>query len=187
MPRQAALVVWGIGSVLLLLALAYGSLLLSQDPLGHPLSTFLPWPVACSTRDCITTTQWQRYHAIQTTFAQATGESPRTAPEVLTTLLRQHLVEHAFLQSPVSLLDAQRYRTDVLHLPDDKIKELTTLTPAEYDALVVVPFLEQEALRTQLKVESTDELYVHLSRSRWIGVFPKGWWWNRERALVETK
>lgn len=108
--------------------------------------------------------------------------------ESLTTAVRAHLVEEAFARAPVNLQDAKRYRETVLRLPvDSELLAEMGFTADEYDRVVLLPFLLQEALRQQYRAESIDELYRILEKQRGLWVLPRGLVWNSEIAAVERQ
>lgn len=152
--------------VVIVLAL-YLWLLASSDPLQNPIAHLLPWPVACTTRGCVTTRSWAEHHDAQTTFAASTQSEVPGREEILTSAIRAHLLRHASLRSPVTEADARRYREEVLKIKSEElVQEAAGISGKEYDRLVLVPFLQQEALRQQHNVESTEELYRTLTAER---------------------
>lgn len=145
-------------------------------------------PAACSTRGCVTRQTWERQQAAASQFAQATNSQAPTPAEALTTLIRQHLVRYAVVQSPVSLVDAARYREEILNLKETgQLQGALSLSLAEYDERIILPFLQQEALRAQYKVESTDELYAALGRERHIFLFLRNFKWDKSTGKVVAK
>lgn len=139
------------------------------------------WPVACSTRGCVTTRDWARQYTTAEKFAELTGAKAQTPEEALTSSVRQHLLAHAFFKSPVTFSDARRYREQVLNVNKvDFLQEKLGLTGEEYDEFVILPFLEQEALRQEQKVESTDELYRLLAKDRFILLLSWQYRWDRQ-------
>lgn len=178
--------------VLLLVLLIFGgswvSILLSHNPVEHPLAHVFPWPVVCTTRGCITSRAWVRQQELVAAFVGAVGKPVPAPEEALTTLVRQHLVDKALVQKPVTLEDAARYRRDVLHLKDDTVtKQLSTLSLTDFDRFIVLPFLKQEAVRQQLKLEQHDNLFVHLASQRWFVVFPRTLVWDTVNAEIVRK
>lgn len=164
---------------------AWSAVLISRDPVAHPLAARFPWPVVCSTRGCITTQGWQRFHQAAVQFGQATNNQTPTPTASLTSLVRQHLVAEAFVRSPVTPADSERYRREILNVTDAaSIERLTGLTLAEYDELVVLPYLQQEALAAARHVETTDELFRQLAQERWIVALPARLQWDRNTASV---
>lgn len=161
--------------------------LLSPDPLGHPLSAAFPWPVACSTRGCITTTAWHTHMQSRLAFMAKTSQPKPTSAEALQTLIRHHLSAYALVRSPVTMADVRRYREEILNIKDDAtVMDATGLSLSDYDEQVILPFLQQEALRQQQKVESIEELYVALARDRAILVLPFALGWDKNKAVVTT-
>lgn len=178
-------------SVLLVSLLLLGGMWLwvvtARDILQHPLHNF-PWPIACSTRGCITSQAWKQHHVTRITFATITKQSLPTPAESLTTLLRQHLVTYAFVRPPVTGADARRYREEILNAKStDRIHNATGQSLEEYDRNVVLPFLLQEALRQQRQAESAEELFAQLAQERRIIVFPRNMYWDRANGRVATK
>lgn len=176
-----------LGAGVLALLVAWGSVVWSPDPVNHPLARLLPWPVVCTTRGCITTTQWREHTAARATFNTALA-LPHAAPaETLTTLVRQHLVSYAVIRSAVTAADARRYREEILNAKDTSvIQNATALTLDEYDQLVVLPFLQQEALRQQRHAESAEELFAQLAQERFVVVFVRGLRWNAQEGKVNS-
>lgn len=168
MPRRRTFVVLAsIATPILLYGILLGTIAGSSQPLNHPLAHWPIFPLACTTRGCITSAGWLTQHQITLAFNEATAQSNPTPEQTLTTTIRKHLVEHAFLRSPVSDTDVDRYRRDILHaVSDESIQNYVHVSIADYDDLVVRPFLQQEALRFQHKVESTEELYKILTSER---------------------
>lgn len=162
-------------------------LLSSSDPLHHPVASVFPWPVACSTRGCITSTAWHMHTQARRAFATATAQDPPNSAQTLETLIRHHLSQHALVRSPVTAADVRRYREEVLNIKDDKsVSDVTGLDLATYDTQVILPFLQQEALRQHKKVESISELYEGLARDRTIFVLPFALAWDKTKAAVTT-
>lgn len=172
----------------LLLVSGWGFMLLQREPLQSRVGTLLPWPVACSLRGCVTTTAWQAQVAARTTFNRAGSQPAPTADEALTTLLRQHLVSHAFIRVPVTAQDAVRYREEVLNAREEAaVQETVGLSLADYDTYVILPLLQQEALRQERKVESFDELFTLLARERPLWVLSRGLAWDKSTAKVVAR
>ncbi len=174
--------------LIILLAAGWVWVLLARNPLSVPVATWLPWPVACSTRGCITTREWQYQHVATEVFAHLAAREQPTPVQSLQTLIRQHLAHYGQLTSSVTPAAAQRYRSEILHATDEaKIKEATGLSLAGYDELVVMPFLEQESLRQQRRAESPDDLYKQLASERWVAVLPWHLTWDKgEGKVVEN-
>ncbi|MBI3255338.1 MAG: hypothetical protein HYZ63_00010 [Candidatus Andersenbacteria bacterium] len=143
------------------------------------------WPVACSTRGCVTTRDWSRQFRVAEKFALLTASPQQTLDESLTSAIRQHLLHHAFFKSPVTEADAKRYREQVLNVNKGEfLEENLGMGPEEYDRYVILPFLEQEALKAQNKVESVDELYAGLSHERLIVFLPWQYKWDKKAGKV---
>jgi hypothetical protein len=187
--RRAA---WGAAIAIVLIVITgsvwAAAVFVPRDPLTSGLALRFPWPVACSLRGCLTTRSWQQHWIARQTFARAAGQPEPSHTEALTTLARQHLVHHAFLRVPVAQEDAVRYRQEVLNLHDEAaVRETTGLTLADYDERVLLPLLQQEALRQERSHESLDELFVTLANERALFVFPRHLKWNKEAARVEER
>ena len=160
--------------------------LASENPLDNPIAGWLPWPVACSTRGCVTMWSWQRHELAAAIFAQATEEERLSPAATLTTLVRQHLAHYAQLKSPITDADAARYREDILNATDEAwIQSATGMTLVDYDEYVVKPFLEQESVRQQRRAEQVDDLYKQLAQERWVIVLPFSLSWDREQGRVQ--
>lgn len=161
--------------------------LASPDPLSNPVATKFPWPIACSTRGCITTTAWHHHLAARQAFLTLTKQPAPTSNEALQTLVRHHLSANALVRSPVTLADVRRYREEILNVKNEQaVMAATGLTLTEYDEQVVLPFLQQEALRQQRKVESIEELYIQLAADRAVVILPFGLGWDKTKAVVTT-
>lgn len=188
MSHLRAIALW-VGLLLVtILLLSWAAVLASADSAHHALAKLFPWPVVCTTRGCVSSKAWVNLHELQTKFSQKTSDQKATSEQALTTLVRQNLVSSATLRSSVTLADAAKYRQDILHLTDEaQIKELTNLSADEYDKKITLPFLQQEALRQQMKVESLNELYIQLSKDRWIFVLPTKLYWNYKKGEVNSK
>lgn len=189
MKRSTRRVVLGLTVVIMLpvvLILTLWAWVLSSDEaLSSPMASYVGWPVACSVRGCITTKTWQDHYRMRQAFAKAAEQEAPQPVEALTTLLRQHLVEHAFSRTPVTTREAARYREEILGARDEnQILLATGLTIEEYDQLVILPLLQQEALKQQNSVESSQELYGLLAADRSIVVLPWRLRWDSEQAEV---
>ncbi len=181
-----SLLVIGIAAVLWLIS--WLLVLSSNEPINSPLSRIPVWPVACTSRGCITSAGWLAVHRPVVGFAQATKQPVPSSRQTFTTAIRQHLVEHAFLQSPITLADARRYREEVLRITNsDQIKEIIGQPLEYYDEHAILPFLQQEALKQQRKVESTQELYSLLAKERIVIVLPFGYGWDKEKGETIKK
>ena len=154
----------------------------------HVLSKTFPWPIACSTRGCITSQEWSRQRAYDIAFATATGKPMPSDAATLTTIMRRHLIAHATIQSPISLQDAVRYRTAILHTTDiATLRPLGITSFPDYDSNIILPFLEQEALMKQRNITNTDDLYKDLAHQRTIFLLLFHYHWNIDRGEVEVK
>lgn len=180
---------WGVGVIALLLLLgllgAWGWVLGSKEPLKNPIANLWPWPVACTTRGCVTTQAWAHQATLDARFAASVEQAIPSETESLTTAVRRHLLRHAFVVKPVTAADARRYREEILHLKDEaRLKESVGVTAGEYDQFVIVPFLQQAALQQQRKVESVDELYGALANERLVIVLAFSLRWDQETGSV---
>ena len=100
-------------------------------------------------------------------------------------MARHHLVAHASLQVPVTLGDARRYRTDILQATDESLAlETLGLSLAQYDKLVLLPLLTQEALRQERLAESLDDLFHLLAQERLMAALPAELQWDSTNASV---
>lgn len=188
MRRTILLLLSAAGLIVLLLLGGWSWVLVAKQPLEVPISGWLPWPVVCSTRGCITTWSWARQQTATEVFAKLSGREQPSTLQSLTTLVRQHLAHFGQLKSPITLAAAQRYRTEILHATEDqKIQEATGLTLAAYDELVIMPFLEQESLRQQRRAESVEDLYAQLAGERWIVALPWHLTWSKQEARVKEQ
>jgi hypothetical protein len=175
----------GVLALLLVFFVGWISVLAAANPFKSPLATHFPWPVACTTRGCITSTSWARQYQLTQQFAAATHMDEPTPRQALTTLIRQHLVTYAFVRSPINLPDAQRYREQILNTKDDQdLQQSLGVSIKDYDRQIVLPYLQQEALRQQRKAESPEELYATLSRERLVIVLPWYFGWDKNRGEV---
>lgn len=190
--NKKRIVWWGIGGATVFLFVAYiGTLLsviLSADPLNHPLAQWPIWPVACTTRGCITTASWGEEQKIAAAYATATVTQTPPLQASLTTLIRKHLAEHAFLRSPVKASDVQRYREDILHIvKESDLQRYVPLTLLEYDRQVLTPFLQQEALIAQDSAESPEDLYSSLSQERPVILLLSHFRWDTDTGSAQSR
>ena len=177
-----------IGVIVLGFLLAWGMVLASSNPLQHGWMNRFPWPVACSSRGCVTTQDWAQQYNLAQKFSAVTGAAVSSPADALTTAIRQHMVEHAFLKSPVTLADATRYREQILQLTDEAmIKTTFGLTASQYDKIVVLPFLKQQALQQQLQADTIDDLYAKLAQERLIVLLPWHFRWDTQKGAVVTR
>ncbi len=176
--------------MLVLFSLAGGWLMVLASPAlpEGRLPTFLPWPIACTLRGCASTREWEAQQRMAQRFAQSVQAPGPTAEETLTTVLRRHLLAHAFAASPVTAADARRYREEILHLKDEsKLREAVGISLEDYDQLVVIPFLQQAALQQERKTETVDELYGALARERLVLVLPFHFRWDKSLGRVVAR
>ncbi|MEX1112481.1 MAG: hypothetical protein WEC84_03390 [Candidatus Andersenbacteria bacterium] len=168
--KRVPLIIFSTATAAILIWLGiYASVLASKAPHEHSLAQYPLWPIACSTRGCVTTRGWQQVHAHSTQFAQVHEQQTPDISSTLTTTVRRHLADHAFLSSPVTNADARRYREEILNVAsEEQLKTVVDISLPEYDKQVLVPFLQQEALRQQQQAESADDLYAQLSSERFI-------------------
>lgn len=181
-----------IGITLAFLLLTLGGLLIASltgsSILDNKLAAWAPIPLACTTRGCITSWSLEQQATIEEHYSNATQAEQPTEVQILTTLVRQFLIHKAEIKSPISPADARRYRQEILKLnSDDTITSATSLTPDEYDRLIVLPFLEQENLRQARHAESPQDVFSQLSKERWVIVLPFNWYWDKETAEVKNK
>ncbi len=182
-----------IASIVFLLFLGWvgilTSIVLKDNPLDHSLARLPLWPVACSTRGCVTTATWAQYHTEHIAFSQSTQQEHPTPVESLTTVVRRHLLDNAFVKNPASMADARRYREEILHITSqDQLQKVGIQSSLiEYDADVILPLLLQEALRQQRQVESTDELYAQLAKERFILLLIPAWRWDKDTGAVHPR
>lgn len=183
---KKAAVVSGIVVGVVLAVVVSGAIWLyrSDDVLGHPLANVSFWPIACTTRGCVSVGQLKHQVGLDQSFASLLEVESPTVASSFTTVVRRHVVEHAFLRSPVTLADARRYREEVLHISEAGSLPDTLTSLEEYDELVILPFLQQEALREQHSTESMEELYGQLANDRRVWVFPIAYSWESERGAI---
>jgi hypothetical protein len=178
---------FGIAVILgLVVVLAlWGGLFLRRETLNFWLARQVPWPIACSLRGCVTTITWEKHWQVRKMFAETAEQPVPTQAQALTTLVRQHLVKHAFLRVPVSKQDAVRYREEILNAREEPaVFEATGLTLDDYDMFVILPLLQQEALRQERSVESLGELFTLLASERPLVVLSWPLKWDKETATV---
>ncbi|MAF80438.1 hypothetical protein CL628_00320 [bacterium] len=163
-----------------------GWALTASDPSATAPGKWLPIPLACTSNGCITSWHLARQAALEATFADATSAPAQSITDMSTTLIRQHLVHHAEVKSPISRADGQRYREEILNLTDESaIATATGLSTQSYDEQVVVPFLEQENLRQARSAESTSDLFSQLAGEQSVFVLHLRWDWNKATAIIE--
>ena len=163
-------------------------LLFTQDPLRHPLARTPLFPIACTTRGCITSTSWLQQHQLTTQFNAATLLDTPAPEETLTTVIRDHLLRHATVRPAVTIEGAARYREEILHITSvDDLPDTISLSLEEYDEMIVLPFLQQEGLRQLHLVESTEELYEILTKQRPVLLLLFNYHWNSARGAATTR
>ena len=146
------------------------------------------WPVACTTRGCITASAWARQYDLARAFEEISGETTISPEEALTSAIRQHLVRYGVVKSPVTTRDATRYRENILHITDSSLLQNTLgVSLQEYDTEVILPFLQQEALGELRHTESRDELYAYLSKERAVWLLNWRYRWNKETGVAEVR
>jgi len=179
----------GLGSVLAAAVIIYIGgliwLLASDSVLQHPLAKYPLWPVGCTSRGCVTSASWVNQHNLHLHFAATASIEAPTPEQTLTTLMRRHIINHAFLRSPVTPADAQKYREAVLNIrTQEQLKKLVDVSLADYDRQVIIPFLQQEALRQQNKAESAADLYKQLGQERLVIMLPFHLRWDKDSGQV---
>lgn len=192
MPLRTKHAIYILGGILLLAFLSLTGLfvyvLSSTNPAEHSWIGSNPWPIACSTKGCMTTQDWARQYTLAQSFATLTGAPKQTPTEAFTTVIRQHLLAHAFLKSPITKAEAKRYREQVLRISDDRFLNSTLgLSADEYDRYVIMPFLQQEALRKTKELKDSTALYVALSKERFILLLPWHFTWDTDKGIVTAR
>lgn len=159
--------------------------LLLPNPLLYEWAQYGVWPIACSSRGCVTTGDWSRQYKLSQTYAAAVGGDVQTEKDALETAIHHHLLAHASFKSPVTLAQAERYREQVLNIHAlETVKKVVGVSTQDYDRYVILPFLQQEALRQERKVESTDELYALLGQDRFIVSLLRYYRWDRTEGAL---
>lgn len=142
-------------------------------------------PIACGSHGCIRTSDLEYQTQYDAAFTRSTTSAVSSKQTILTTLVRRYLVHHAKNTVPLSLTDARKYRNDVLRVNDEAVvKALGFSSFEEYDRLVILPYLIQEALVKQRSLRDTDELYANLAEEQRIFLFVSGYRWDRTRGKV---
>lgn len=174
-----------IGIPLLTLFSGWLWILFSSKPLEVPIATWVPWPIACTTHGCITILDWQRQKDLTVAFATATKTDLPNDNALLTTVIRHHLVQHAVITLPVTLSDAKRYREDILHiLTQEQLQKTMPVSLATYDTSVIVPFLEQEAVKQERHIDTSEALYAALASQRKVFLLPLTIAWDTHKGVV---
>ncbi len=188
--RNIILIGTGLTIIIFLFGLltSYFWVLLSPNPLRATPSKWLPWPIACSTRGCVTTWQWQSYNDINKRFSEKANLPEVSPAETLTQLIYRHIVSYAQVRPNISIEDAQRYRREVLNLVDDsRIQEMFGINTETYDQNIIMPFLELESLRQQFNAETVEETLKQLTEARKVFVLPLKLKWNQsELKVIDT-
>ncbi len=189
LSRAIAILLAGIiGIPSVLLTAGWLWLLFSPTPLAVPIASWAPWPMACTSHGCITTQDWLRQQQLNTAFAQTTKTEAPSDKAILTTLIRHHLVEVAVLSSPVKPSDAKRYREDILNLKTtDQLQRAIPVSLETYDTYVIIPFLQQEALKQERKIATTNELYIQLAGERKVFLLPLTLHWDTDKGMVVSR
>jgi len=187
MKRKSLLTI--LGAILLAIILIWLGgwlwLLAASNTLQNPLARWPVFPVACTTRGCITSATWLQHHQRAAAFSTASLVDIPGPTESFTTIVRHHLLTHATVQAPATLADAGRYREEVLHLnSQEQLDDIFPVSLDEYDRQVILPFLQQEGLRQLHKVETTEELYRILSQQRRVIILPFQYTWNPDQGAV---
>lgn len=157
-------------------------LLALANPADHPLMYMPLWPAACTSRGCITSAAWLKQHTLMN---NAYVLEEVSYADSLTTAVRKHLILTTGMNSSVTQDDVRRYREDVLHVATtEDLGSDFKISLQEYDRHVVLPYLTQEALKTERRVESTEELYALIATERSVIVLPFRFRWNKDRGEV---
>ena len=145
-------------------------------------------PVACGSHGCIRVVDATAQREYDSAFARSTNAKQPSEQEIFTTLLRRYLLTHAATTSSVSLRDAVQYRTDILHTTDPAIVQMLGFSSfEEYDKLVLVPFLQQEVLMKERRIDTPSALYTRLAQEQSIFLFKTGYKWNKATGEVVAK
>ncbi len=175
-----------VAVILVFIIAMLGWTLTASDPSITAPGKWLPVPLACTSNGCVTSWDLARQTSLEATFADATSAPAQSITDMATTLVRQHLVHHAEVKSPISRADGQRYREEILNLTNETaIATATGLSANDYDEQVVVPFLEQENLRQARSAESANDLFSQLAGEQSVFALHLRWDWNKETAIIE--
>lgn len=180
---------WGLYSVIGVLVVAwigtYIWVLTAVDIVDHPLANLSVYPIACTTRGCVTTKTLLEYHKIALAFSAASLVDAPSLEKSFTTIVRRNLAAHAFVQSPATPANAKRYREEILHITtEEQLRATLDMSLEDYDTQVIIPFLQQEALREERSAESPEELYSILSSERYVIVLPFHYKWDKTTGSV---
>lgn len=144
-------------------------------------------PLFCTTRGCVTTTGLEQERKYQELFSTATTSNPPSEQAVLTTLVRLFLIQN-IPGAHVSPQDAQKYRTDILHLTDvSSIQQLGFASFDEYDNAVTIPFLLQQSYMNEHGLESPTQAYAAISKQISVVSFMKNYTWDGSRGEVAAR
>jgi len=84
--------------------------------------------------------------------------------------------------------DARRYREEVLQAKDpEQIERATGLTIPQYDKLVVLPLLQQEAVRLERSADNYEILFADLAKDRPIVILAWPYRWDGETGSVAVR
>src|SRR3989344_3113982 len=145
-------------------------------------------PIACGSHGCIRKSDIAAQRVYDNAFARSTNSHEPVEQATLTTLVRRYLITHATTTSSVSLTDAELYRADILHATDPEIvQKLGFASFEEYDRLVLVPFLQQEALMKERHIKNPSALYARLAQEQSIFLSMNGYKWNKATGEVVAK
>lgn len=145
-------------------------------------------PIACGSYGCIRAADLGEQLAYATAFAHSENTIAPTQSEVLTTLMRRYLLTHTASSSSISVPDAVRYRTDVLHITTPMmVQKLGYSSLAQYDELVIVPLLIQEILIGNRNLNNPSELYQQLAQEQWLFLFKKDYEWDKTTGSIIAK
>ncbi len=145
-------------------------------------------PLACGSNGCIRKHDFTQQRTYDIAFARSINAQPPSEVSTLTTMIRRYLLTHAMRSSSISSADAARYRSDVLHIA--YIADITNLgysSAEEYDRLVVIPFLTQEALIKERHTDNPSALYKQLAQEQYIVLFKSRYTWDRKIGEVVAR
>lgn len=144
-------------------------------------------PIFCTTRGCVSTAQRDRERTYQQEFANAANTSSPSEEAILTSLVRRHLILHT-QNSTNDRQQAVRYRTDILHLTDiSAIQQVGFSSFEEYDDLVTIPFLLQQAYMSEHSLQTPEEAYIDLSEHFRVVPLIFGYTWDTSKGEVKAK
>lgn len=144
-------------------------------------------PILCTSHGCVTTSNLKQETAHQEAFAKATGSATPTKEALLTTLLRRHLITTRG-NTRLTADDATAYRTNILHLTDEaEVKKIGFSSFEEYDALVTIPFLMQEAYIHEHSLKSPADAYAKLSEDVTVLSLLFDYTWDSSKGEVISR